>query len=214
MNLRRVAHGLLALAVGLAANSLLGPLAAEVIEYRFSDTLVNQGIGLDAVALLGAVPQAVVAAVLVRRGHPAGPVLGFIPSTFAAYMAPQYIVGPYWDSRQQRAVLRVPPRPVHPRRHGSRRLLEPYRPSPTTPGDSKSASRSKLIHRQIDRSRIRILHLSSSDPRRHQMDRAAPMLRWRAASVKQYGWWGGGRRPCLAAVSASQVFTMAMWVNA
>ena len=90
----RVAYGLMALAVGLAANSLLGPLAAEVIEYRFSDTLVNQGIGLDAVALLGAAPLAVVAAALVRRGHPAGPVLGFIPSTFAAYMAPQYIVGP------------------------------------------------------------------------------------------------------------------------
>ena len=91
---RLVAFGLLALAVGLAANSLLGPLVAEVIEYRFSESLVNQGIGLDAVALLGAVPLAVVAAVLVRRGHPAGPVLGFIPSTFAAYMAPQYIIGP------------------------------------------------------------------------------------------------------------------------
>lgn len=82
------------LAAGLAANSLLGPLVTEVIEYRFSETLINQGIGLDVVALLGGVPLAILAAYLVRRGHPAGPVLAFIPTTFAAYMAPQYIVGP------------------------------------------------------------------------------------------------------------------------
>lgn len=82
------------LAAGIAANSLLGPLLTEVIEYRFSETLINQGIGLDAVALFGAAPVAVLAAFLVRRSHPAGPVLAFIPTTFAAYMAPQYVVGP------------------------------------------------------------------------------------------------------------------------
>lgn len=82
------------LATGLAANSLLGPLAGEVIEYRFSETLINQGIGLDAVALFGAVPVALLAAHLVRRGHAAGPVLAFVPTTFTVYMAPQYVVGP------------------------------------------------------------------------------------------------------------------------
>ncbi|MGF1598406.1 MAG: hypothetical protein ACFCVK_15990 [Acidimicrobiales bacterium] len=85
---------LVLLAVLLAANSVLGPLALEVIDYRYSDSLINQGIGLDAVALLGAVPLAAVAAWLVARRHPAGPVMAFIPATFAAYMAPQYIVGP------------------------------------------------------------------------------------------------------------------------
>jgi len=85
---------LLLLAVGLTANSILGPLALDVIEYRYSESLINQGIGLDAVALLGAVPVALIAAWLVRAQHPAGAVLAFIPSTFAAYMAPQYIVGP------------------------------------------------------------------------------------------------------------------------
>lgn len=81
-------------AVGLAANSILGPLATGVIRYRFSETLINQGIGLDAVALLAAVPVAVVAAVLVRRRHPLGPLLAFVPGAFAVYMAPQYVVGP------------------------------------------------------------------------------------------------------------------------
>lgn len=82
------------LAAGLAANSLLGPLVTEVIEYRFSETLINQGIGLDVVAMFGAVPAAILAAILVHRGHPAGRVLAFIPTTFAVYMAPQYVVGP------------------------------------------------------------------------------------------------------------------------
>jgi hypothetical protein len=85
---------LVALAAGLAANSLLGPLAGDVIRYRYSSTMVNQGIGLDAVALLIAAPLAVWAAVLALRGRPAGLVLACIPASFAAYMAPQYLIGP------------------------------------------------------------------------------------------------------------------------
>jgi len=85
---------LLVLAIGLTANSILGPLALDVIEYRYTESLINQGIGLDAIALLGAAPLALVAAWLVSAQHPAGAVLAFIPSTFAAYMAPQYIIGP------------------------------------------------------------------------------------------------------------------------
>jgi hypothetical protein len=78
----------------LAANSLLGPLAGGVIRYHYTPTMINQGIGLDAVALLIAAPLAVWAAVLVLRGRPAGLALGCIPASFAAYMAPQYVVGP------------------------------------------------------------------------------------------------------------------------
>lgn len=89
-----LAYGLGALAVWLATNSLLGPLFTNTIDYRFSESLINQGIGLDAVALFGVVPVAALAAVLVLRGHRAGPVLSFIPAAFAAYMAPQYVVGP------------------------------------------------------------------------------------------------------------------------
>jgi hypothetical protein len=85
---------LVLLAVGLAANSILGPLALDVIEYRYTESLVNQGIGLDLVALVAAAPIAIAAAMLVVRHHPAGSVLAFIPATFAAYMAPQYVIGP------------------------------------------------------------------------------------------------------------------------
>ena len=91
---RWLAYGLFLLAAGLVGNSLLGPLVLNVIEYRYSESLISQGIGLDAVALVGAVPVAVAAGLLVLRGHRAGPVLAFVPTLFAAYMAPQYVVGP------------------------------------------------------------------------------------------------------------------------
>ncbi|MEZ5175528.1 MAG: hypothetical protein R2823_04910 [Acidimicrobiia bacterium] len=91
---RWLGFGLFALALGLAANSVLGPLFLETIRYHYSESLINQGIGLDAVVLFGAVPIAVAAGVLILRGHMAGPILAFIPTTFAAYMAPQYVVGP------------------------------------------------------------------------------------------------------------------------
>lgn len=82
------------LAALLGANAVLGPLALDVINYRYSDSLINQGVGLDAVALFGAAPVAIAAAGLVYQRHRAGPVLAFIPATFATYMAPQYIIGP------------------------------------------------------------------------------------------------------------------------
>ncbi|MBN2113422.1 MAG: hypothetical protein JW785_04770 [Acidimicrobiia bacterium] len=91
---RWLAGGLFALGAGLAANSLLGPLLLDVIRYHYSTTLINQGIGLDAVALFGAVPVSVAAGLLLLRGHRAGPLLAFVPTSFTAYMAPQYVVGP------------------------------------------------------------------------------------------------------------------------
>lgn len=91
---RWLAFGLIALGIGLAANSILGPFGLDVVDYHFSTTLINQGIGLDIVALFAVAPVAVIAGVLVLRGSPAGPVVGFIPATFATYMMPQYVVGP------------------------------------------------------------------------------------------------------------------------
>ena len=91
---RWLAGGLIALAIGLVTNAILGPLSLGAIEYQFSETLTNQGIGLDVIALAGAAPIAAAAAGLILRGHRAGPVLAFIPATFSAYMAPQYAIGP------------------------------------------------------------------------------------------------------------------------
>ena len=118
------------LAVMLAANSVLGPLVTETIEYRYSETLINQGIGLDAVALFGAAPIAIAAAVLVQRRHRAGPALSFIPATFAAYMAPQYADRARLPqpARQQRTLLRVPPCPVPPRGCHRHHRVERNRP--------------------------------------------------------------------------------------
>ena len=88
-----LAYGLLGLASGLVVNTVLGPLLTETIRYHYSETLINQGIAVDAVALIAAL-IAVMAALLVMRGHRAGPILAFIPASFTAYMAPQYMVGP------------------------------------------------------------------------------------------------------------------------
>lgn len=91
-----LALGLFVLAALLAANSILGPFLAGVIEYHYSETINNQGIGLDAVALILVAPVAVAAGVLVLRGPTAGPLLAFAPATFAAYMMPQYVIGPQY----------------------------------------------------------------------------------------------------------------------
>ena len=82
------------LGLGLAANSLLGPFGLEIIEYRFSTSLINQAIGLDAVALFGVVPVALISALLMWRARHVGLVLALVPAGFAAYMLPQYAVGP------------------------------------------------------------------------------------------------------------------------
>jgi hypothetical protein len=53
---RWLGWALIALGAGLAANSLLGPLVTETIDFHYSTAMTNQSIGLDAVALFGAVP--------------------------------------------------------------------------------------------------------------------------------------------------------------
>ena len=52
---------LLLLAVGLAANVLLGPLGLGLIEWRVSPNGLNQTYGADAASLLLVVPAAVLA---------------------------------------------------------------------------------------------------------------------------------------------------------
>lgn len=91
---RSLVAGLVVLAVGLAANTIIGPLFLGLIDYRYGESMTNQGIGLDAVALFVVAPAALFAASLVRRQHLAGPPVAFLPAGFAAYMAPQYVIGP------------------------------------------------------------------------------------------------------------------------
>jgi hypothetical protein len=85
---------LLALAAGVAALSLLGPLVSDVIDYRITDLILSQLVGLDAVSLVLVAPLAALAGVLTLRGHALGPVLALGPAAYVAYMVPQYVLGP------------------------------------------------------------------------------------------------------------------------
>src|SRR3954464_15887022 len=91
---RWLALGLLVIAAGLAAVALLGPLATGIIDYRVTETLRNQTIGLDAVSLFLVAPLSVFAALRVRGGYLVGPALALGIGTYTSYMAVQYIVGP------------------------------------------------------------------------------------------------------------------------
>lgn len=95
---RWLAIGLFALAAGLAVNAVLGPLLAEIVTFPFSETLLNQTIGLEAITLLVVVPWCVGAGILVLRNHLAGPVLAIPPAGYVAYMFIQYIAGPEYET--------------------------------------------------------------------------------------------------------------------
>jgi hypothetical protein len=82
------------LAGGLATVALLGPLAFGVIDYRYSQSMLNQATGLDAFVLLVVVPVTVAAGVLVRRRPSAGALLALPPAGFGLYMLSQYVIGP------------------------------------------------------------------------------------------------------------------------
>jgi len=95
---RSLAVGLVALAVGLAANALAGPLGLDMVAYPFSETLVNQTIGLEAVTLAVVVPWSLIAALLFVRDHVAAPYLATAPAGYAVYMLAQYVLGPQYQT--------------------------------------------------------------------------------------------------------------------
>ena len=91
---RRFGAALIALGVGLAVNSVLGPFGLGIVDYPLSETLYNQTIGLDAVSLLLVAPISAVMGVLAGRGHRVAPYVGVAIGAYTAYMFVQYIVGP------------------------------------------------------------------------------------------------------------------------
>src|SRR3954470_12769812 len=92
--LRGLAVGLLGLAAVLVANTALGPLGSGIVEYPFTETMLNQTIGLEVVTVCLVVPLTVLAGVLALREHRAAPFLGLGPAAYSAYMFTQYVVGP------------------------------------------------------------------------------------------------------------------------
>ena len=93
---RWLAGGFVALAAGLAANSLLGPLGAGVITYPLSEPVMNQTLGLEAISLLIVAPLSALAAVLILRENRVGPIAAIPPAAYAAYMFVQYVIGPQY----------------------------------------------------------------------------------------------------------------------
>lgn len=89
--------GLILLGVGLALNSFLGPLFADVVNYPFTETVYSETLGLEAVTLVLVAPLAILAGTLVARSHRAGPLLALAPASYSAYMLVQYIVGPQYS---------------------------------------------------------------------------------------------------------------------
>jgi succinate dehydrogenase/fumarate reductase cytochrome b subunit len=90
---RALVVALALLAPAIATAVLLGPIGAGVLEYRTSPTTLNQLRGSDLAALVVAAPLAVLAAVLVARGHRAGPLLATGLGVYAVYTYTQVVVG-------------------------------------------------------------------------------------------------------------------------
>jgi hypothetical protein len=102
-----LAAGLIALGFALGVNTLLGPLFLGLVEYPFTETVINETLGLEAVSLALVAPLAMVAGVLAWRGHRAGAVLGLGPAAYAAYMLVQYVVGPQYPTYQPSVALHL-----------------------------------------------------------------------------------------------------------
>lgn len=90
---RALALVLVALGLGMAASSLMGPLGFGFMQYRTSETTVNQLVGSDAAALFVVFPATVLAAALVFRDHAAGPLLGSGIGVYAIYTYAQVVIG-------------------------------------------------------------------------------------------------------------------------
>src|SRR5690606_27080981 len=69
------------------------PLVTDVIRHRTSPTTLNQVVGGDLAGLVVVAPVALLAGLLVLRGHPAGPPLALAPAVWAVYMYAQLVVG-------------------------------------------------------------------------------------------------------------------------
>lgn len=97
---RWLGFGMVSLGLGLALNTILGPLVLGLITYPFTLTVYYETLGLEAVTLALIAPLAVAAGILVLRGHRAGAALALGPAGYAVYMLLQYVVGPQYATYQ------------------------------------------------------------------------------------------------------------------
>lgn len=97
---RWLGFGMVSLGLGLALNTILGPLFIGAISYPFTQTVYYETLGLEAVSLVLIAPLAVAAGILALRGHPAAAVLALGPAGYSVYMLLQYVVGPQYATYQ------------------------------------------------------------------------------------------------------------------
>jgi hypothetical protein len=93
---KQLALSLILLAIGIAANSILGPFVSGVVTYPFSESVRNMTIGLDAVSLILVAPIGVLAARYVYLGKQAGFIAALSLSAYAMYTFVQLIMGPQY----------------------------------------------------------------------------------------------------------------------
>lgn len=91
---RWLAIGLFALGLLLAVNAVIGPLVLDLIDYPFSDSIRNQGIGLEVVSLGLVAPWSLLAGWANWQRKTWAPILAVAPGAYAAYMMAQYVIGP------------------------------------------------------------------------------------------------------------------------
>lgn len=83
----------IALGLGVAANSLLGPIGLGVIEYRTPSVGLDQLKGADIASLAVVAPSSLVAGWLWWRGHAVAPMVSLATGAYAAYTFTQAILG-------------------------------------------------------------------------------------------------------------------------
>ncbi len=94
---------MLVLGVGLAVNTVLGPLVADGIDHPVSQTVRNETLGLEAVTSFLVAPLAMAAGVMAWRRHSLSAVLALGPITHATYGLDQDVVGPQYLRTNRRS---------------------------------------------------------------------------------------------------------------
>ncbi|MFC6707098.1 hypothetical protein [Flexivirga alba] len=86
--------GLIALGVGLAVTSFLGPLVTGVIRYRVTGLMRTQLEAADAVSLIVVAPVSVALGLAALRGARLTAPLALAPATYTLYMVTEVVLGP------------------------------------------------------------------------------------------------------------------------